>query len=139
MVVGRKLANASRLLGFRVLLRVGSADEPEDRWRLPGSTEDSEVLARRGRLGFADSITAEVRPEGVDNSLCRVWIVGHQRVAAQRDDLWRSRSARRRGFSVHNPRNRREYARPYIFIERAHVQLDDRLVRNDVLLVPGLQ
>ena len=68
-------------LASRVFLRVGAADEPEDRWRLPRSAEYSEILARGGRLGFADSVAAEMRPERVDDALRRVRIVGDERVA----------------------------------------------------------
>ena len=75
-------------LAVCVLLRVGAADEPEDRWRLPRSTEYSEILTRGGRFRFADSVAAEMLPERVDNSLCGVRIVGDERVAAQRRDLW---------------------------------------------------
>src|SRR5256885_12740408 len=93
IVVCRNLASTPRLLGLRVLLRVGAADEPEDRRRLPRGAEHSEVLARRGGLGFADSVATEILPESVDDSLCRVRIVGDQRVAIQGRDLRRLRTA----------------------------------------------
>ena len=56
IVIRRNLANSPRLLGLGVLLRVGTADEPKDRSRLPHGTEYAEILARGCRLGFPDSV-----------------------------------------------------------------------------------
>ena len=42
-------------------------------------------------------------------------------------------------FRIDDPLDRREHALAHAFIERAHVQLDDRFIGNDVFLRAGLQ
>src|SRR6476620_9443004 len=139
IVVGWNLAKASRLLGRRVLLRVGTADEPEDRWYLPRNAEHSEILACGRGLGFADLVAAEMISKRVDDAPRRVWVNRDQRVAIERRDLRWLRSTRRRRLSVDDSRDRREYARPHILVESPDVQFYDSFVWNDVLLVSCLQ
>ena len=52
---------------------------------------------------------------------------------------WRPRRARRFGLRIDDPRDRIEHALAHRVVEGADVELDDRLVGDDVRLGPGLQ
>jgi hypothetical protein len=76
VVVRRNLSNSPGLLGLSVPFGIGTADEPEDRRCLPRSTEHSEILARRRRLRFADSVSTEMLTERVDDTPRRIRVIG---------------------------------------------------------------
>src|SRR4051812_7014903 len=59
-VVDRKVVQAAFLLGFRVSVGIGPADEPEHGGGLPLGSETSEIFARRSRSGVHDAVGGKI-------------------------------------------------------------------------------
>src|SRR5438874_13133381 len=74
-VVHRKFVDFVRLLGLRVRLRIGAADEPEDRWHVPLGSERSEILAGGSRPRFPDSLRSEMSAKSICHSPCGILVV----------------------------------------------------------------
>ena len=70
----------------------------------------------------------------VGDSLRRFRVIADKRISIERCDLRRLRRARCLCFRIHDSLDRREHAFAHAFIERSHIQFNDRLVRNDILL-----
>jgi hypothetical protein len=139
VVVGRDLVEPACLLGFRVTIGVGATDEPEHGGRVPLGAEGPEILARRRRSGLTHPLCGKMPAERVEDAPARRGIVDHQRIAVERRDLRRSGGARGRGLGLDDPLDRGEHAPAHPLVEAAHIELDDGLVGDDVLLGAGLQ
>ena len=75
---------------LRIDVRIGAADEPEDRGRMPLNAERPEILAGGGGIGLPYAIGGKICLERVENAARRIGIVRDERVAIDRRDLRRA-------------------------------------------------
>jgi hypothetical protein len=80
-----------------------------------------------------------VPAERLGDALTRRGLVDREGIAVERRDLRRPGCARCRGFGFDDPLDRGEHALAHSHVKAAHVELDDGLVGDDVLLGAGLQ
>ena len=104
---------------------------------MPLGPEAAEVLARRRGAGVVYAILGEVRAERVGDPATPRLVVHVEWILVERRDLWLSGRARRLGLRIGDPLNGGEYAFADTGVERPDVQLDDGVVRDDVLLTTG--
>src|SRR5581483_11710652 len=139
VVVGGQFGYPARFLRLLVRVRIGAADGPENRRHTPLAAERSEVLAGRDRRDRDDPVFAEMVLQRGAHPLSGAAIVADELITIERRDLRRSGCTRRLRFSVDDPLDRVEYVFPGGLVEGPDVQLDDRFVRDDVLLRPRLK
>src|SRR5215210_8219858 len=106
VVVGRKLHEPARLFRLLVDVRVGTADGPEHRRRLPLAAEGTEVLARGDRRDVDYSLVAEVLAEGGAHAIGGGGVVADELIAVEGGDLGRCRRTRGPGLGVDDPLGR---------------------------------
>ena len=93
-------------------------------------SRSSHILAGRRRLSVQHTLGREILPKRRGHTLARPRIVHVERVAVKRRDLRLARRARRLCLCIHDAFDGRQHALAHASVERAHVELDDSLVRN---------
>src|SRR5689334_20874519 len=86
-VVDGELIEPARLLGLRVDVGVGPADEPEHGRNVPLGPERSEVLARRRGPGLPDALGGEVAAKRIGDAPGRIRVIHVQGVLIELRDL----------------------------------------------------
>src|SRR5206468_7840618 len=102
------------------------------------STGKTEVFARRCGLRLIRTLT-EVSLEWDAQALDRCFIVDGERVARKCREFRFTRRVRSRAFGAAYAANGAEHVFTHVIVERAHVELERGVVRNDVFLCAGLQ
>src|SRR5579859_5920728 len=138
VVIRRDLVELASRFRLRVQVGVGTANKPEHRWDVPFGSIQAEVLARRRRLRLHHALVSELLAKGVHDTLGRLGIVGDERIAVQRRERGRLRRTRCLRFGVDDALDRGEHALAHARVEGTDVQLDDRLIGDDVLLGSSL-
>src|SRR5215472_260495 len=88
VVIRRNVPNPALVLGFRVNVGIGAADEPEDRRRAPLGPERSEVLTGRCRARLLYTISRKVKAKRIAYSLGCLRVVRDKRITIQTCNLW---------------------------------------------------
>src|SRR5512135_1156740 len=116
-VVYWKFVYLVRLFGLRVSLRIGPADEPEDRGHVPFGSEGPEIFACRSRPRFPDALRSEMPAKSLCHPLGGILVVHVERVLIDRGDFRRPRRPRCRRLSVCNPLYRGQHALAHAGVE----------------------
>ena len=119
-------------------VRSVSAEEPVDAGHAQRIREDPEVLAPRHRLRLCHAVSSQFLSECGEN-LRRLGVI----VVAAREPVHlldvRFRCTRGLRLTADDPADGCEHAFPHVRLERADVEFEHRLRRDDVLLQPRME